>query len=92
MANWSVKATAAALDTANNNGNVIITFVATNSVTSETVAEQIADGNWTVVKAQACAQRIIDRLLARDAAKAIGASVLPGIQTYIAQNNILASG
>ena len=92
MANWSVKATAASVDNVSNNGNIIITFVATNSVTLEVVTELAPSASWTVAQAQAYAEGMVARLNNRDRFKATSAVAITGIQAYIAQNNVLATG
>ncbi len=92
MPNWSVKATAASVDNVANNGNIIVTFAATNSVTLEVVTEQSPSANWSVAQAQAYAENMVNRLVLRDQFRAKSAAALPGIQAYIATNPTLATG
>lgn len=91
MANWSVKATAAVQDP-NNGANIIITFVATNSVTNEVVPQDAPSANWTEARVQTYAQGMIDGLNQRDAAKAASDANLPVMQAFVALDSVLAAG
>lgn len=85
MANWTVTATASAIDTSGSSANVNVTFVAINSVTNETQTRVVPSNSWTTAQMQVFAQSLIQSLIARDAALAVA-------QAAVNANTVLATG
>ena len=88
---WSVKVTSAQKDDVNNNGNLLVTFTASN-IDGRTVNRIVPGIGWTPTHATFIAENMIRELNNVDAANANASIELPNVQAFIAQNIILASG